>query len=67
MSDIKFLILNLGCKSSKTYLHSCINISKNNNFKFEKAYELDKSDVIIEEYPMFYSPTLNVPLHRKNG
>jgi KUP system potassium uptake protein len=33
----------------------------------EKAFGLDKSDVKIEEYPMVYSPTLNVPLHRKNG
>ena len=33
----------------------------------EKAFGLDKSDVKIEEYPMVYSPTLNVPLNRKNG
>ena len=33
----------------------------------EKAFGLDKSDVKIEKYPMVYSPTLNVPLHRKNG
>ncbi len=33
----------------------------------EKAFGLDKSDVKIEEYPMVYSPTLNVSLHRKNG
>ena len=33
----------------------------------EKAFGLDKSDVKIEEYPMVYSPTLNIPLHRKNG
>lgn len=33
----------------------------------EKAFGLDKSDVRIEEYPMVYSPTLNIPLHRKNG
>jgi KUP system potassium uptake protein len=32
----------------------------------EKAFGLDKSDVKIEEYPMVYSPTLNVPLQRKN-
>ena len=32
----------------------------------EKAFGLDKSDVKIEEYPMVYSPTLNIPLHRKN-
>ncbi len=32
----------------------------------EKAFGLDKSDVKIEEYPMVYSPALNVPLHRKN-
>jgi KUP system potassium uptake protein len=31
----------------------------------EKAFGLDKSDVKIEEYPMVYSPTLNIPLHRK--
>ena len=31
----------------------------------EKAFGLDKSDVRIEEYPMVYSPTLNIPLHRK--
>ncbi|MGV1012304.1 MAG: KUP/HAK/KT family potassium transporter [Flavobacterium sp.] len=33
----------------------------------EKAFGLDKSDVKVEEYPMVYSPTLNLPLHRKNG
>ena len=33
----------------------------------EKAFGLDKSDVKIEEYPMVYSPTLKIPLHRKNG
>jgi KUP system potassium uptake protein len=33
----------------------------------EKAFGLDKSDVKIEEYPMVYSPTLNIPLHRKKG
>jgi KUP system potassium uptake protein len=33
----------------------------------EKAFGLDKSDVKIEEYPMVYSPVLNVSLHRKNG
>ncbi|MFM7017929.1 KUP/HAK/KT family potassium transporter [Flavobacterium sp.] len=32
----------------------------------EKAFGLDKSDVKIEEYPMVYSPVLNVPLQRKN-
>ncbi len=32
----------------------------------EKAFGLDKSDVKIEEYPMVYSPTLNIPLHRKS-
>lgn len=31
----------------------------------EKAFGLDKSDVKIEEYPMVYSPTLHIPLHRK--
>lgn len=31
----------------------------------EKAFGLDKSDVKIEEYPMVYSPSLNIPLHRK--
>ena len=31
----------------------------------EKAFGLDKSDVKIEEYPMVYSPTLKIPLHRK--
>jgi len=31
----------------------------------EKAFGLDKSDVKIEEYPMVYSPTSHIPLHRK--
>ena len=31
----------------------------------EKAFGLDKSDVVIEEYPMVYSPVTNLELNRK--
>lgn len=32
----------------------------------ERAFGLDKSDVVIEEYPMVYSPVNNLELERKN-
>jgi KUP system potassium uptake protein len=31
----------------------------------EKAFGLDKSDIKIEEYPMVYSPAINIDLNRK--
>jgi KUP system potassium uptake protein len=30
-----------------------------------KAFGLDKSDVVVEELPMVYQPTTNIPLNRK--
>ena len=33
----------------------------------EKAFGLDKGDVAIEEYPMVYSPVLNLELNRKTN